>query len=392
MSTLLKLIAGETEIDLNDGSNYELLAGWTPRVARRRRSVLGGRGVYEDVVESIPLRVFGATTAAALAALRALALALEQADRWRNGEDVAAVVLRYQPHDSSLSDPLQVAVLGLPDGAEDLLALPQTFNRDLQVYEINPVYVELVRRGTWLSSATSKTVAATSNPAILTADMGAALTVPGPTKVTLTGIDASTPLIGDAYVLFTDISPQSTYGRNLALYLAAEMGSSEFGSVDDSANNAAGDDVMRIDAAANQSGSLTLSEVAAEVKEISIFIAVRNNSGAVWKVRARSTGYSTTVGRWYVIDADASQPRPMYIGTLISAYPSHYNVVIDVETEAGSGTLDINYAVVFPHGDASQIVAIIGDTYNDEAYERVMQIDHRALTHDTPLLYVEAAE
>jgi len=283
-----------------------------------------------------------------------------------------------------------VQVVPTPDVPEPTLELPTTMHRELETGQFGPIYVHLLRRGLWLGSSNSKTVTAADNPVILSKDMGTALSVPSPTKVTLDDIDASTELIQDGYILFTDVPVNSTYGKNFELYDAADMSSSEFSSTADTTYKAIGNNVMRINAASNQTGTLTIANVLAEVKRLSVFVAARNNSSSTpWKIRVRSTGFSEVTGRYYWIDGSSTQPRIIYIGTLISSWPSFADLKIDVETAESSGTLDINYAVVFPHGQNSEIIGIFGDDYNSEAYARLLQIDHRSLTDESPLLYVE---
>ena len=385
-ATVLQLSIGTDELDLNDGVTWALMSGWIPQVARRRRSVLGGRSPYEDVGEMIPLAVLAGSAESALTAIQELSKYLDHAARWAAGGEDDPVVLSYLPANSSLSSALQALVVDVP---APMMELPTGMHRELETGEFGPIYVHLLRRGLWLGASSSESVTKANNPAILTKDTGAALDVPGPTYVELTDVDGSTALIEDGYILFTDVAPVSTYGRNFQIYDASDMTSSEFGEEVDTTHKAIGDNVERIDAASNQTGSLTISNVLAEVKRLSVFVAVRNNNASAWKIRVRSTGFSEVTGRWYWIDTSSTQPRIMYIGTLISSWPSYAHLVIDVETAESTGTLDINYAVVFPHGQNSQIIGILGDDYNDEAYARVLKINHGSLTDEGPLLYVE---
>jgi hypothetical protein len=171
-------------LDLN-GANIQLLPGWRPRVAKRRRGVLGGKR-HEDVVESIPLRVFGASAADCVQFLELLAAAMDQARNWKDGAAVDAVILNYAIDGTTLANPLQTAVLGTPADAADILSLPVTFNQNLQVFEVNPVTLPVERRGEWLGDEESEvSSSAAENPVVNVAAFTGALTAPGPVDVSI---------------------------------------------------------------------------------------------------------------------------------------------------------------------------------------------------------------
>lgn len=147
MATILKLdgvnAVGGGELNLNGANtgmaSVELLPGWRPRVAKRRRGQMGNQALFDDVLEMIPLRVFGASELECLATLSALAAAMDQAVVWREGAAISAVSLKYAIHNTALANPLEAAVLGSSLEAADILSLPVTFNQFLQVFEVNPV-------------------------------------------------------------------------------------------------------------------------------------------------------------------------------------------------------------------------------------------------------------
>lgn len=390
MSTTLYISNGTDTIDLNDGVNYGLLSGWIPRVAKRRASLAAGVSSHLDIAETIPIRVFGATAAAALDALADLAAACDNIQRWRAGDNVDPWVLYYAPNGSSLSQPLSALLVDAAP-AGDLIGLAANFNETIRAYEINPVTLTLTRRGLWLTEETTKTAAAANNPAVLTVDFVDALPIAGPTKVVLTDIEADTELIGSGYLLFTDISPQSANGYNFKLYDAGDMTGANFASTADTTNKAFDGNVMRIDASSNTTGTLTISEVNAGVNRLYIFAAVRNNNATAWRIRARSVGYSENTGQWFDIDTSSTSPRWLAIGMVGALTPNHVDILIDVATDGSTGTLDIAGIVILPDGANSRIIEIIGADYDDNSYERAIAVDPRALTHDDPLFGVETA-
>lgn len=153
---ILRLTDGTTTLDLMDITNYGVpYNAWTPKVARRRRSQMGGNGPYENVIEEIPLHVRGASAAAALANLAALAEMLDQAERWSLGEDVAAVWLQYQPTNST-GDVVQAVVVG-DAGDLPLVGLSPRVN-DAANYEIEGITLYLERRGLWLAQSSANLV------------------------------------------------------------------------------------------------------------------------------------------------------------------------------------------------------------------------------------------
>lgn len=388
MATILRLTNGAETIDLNDGEYYGLIEGWVPRVARRRSSELGGRSVFEDVQETIPIRISGSTEAEALAKLARIASALDRVAQFAQGNEIAPWVIEYQPEGSTLSAPVQALIVDTAAAGQDLIQLPVTFNKYIRAYEINPVYVPLTRRGLWLGEIQAAKDNGAENPSVITVDLIESLPVPGPTQIKLTAIEASTPLIDDAYILFTDIPPESAAGFNFAVYDYADMSSTEFAAEADT-DDAIGGFVMQIDAATDQTGTITVS-VGAERKQLYIFVAVRNNHATTtWKMRAVSGGYQALATRWHTIDASTTNPRIVALGLLSSNIASHSTIDLEFVTAGSVGTLDIGHVVVFPRAPNSQVIAIIGGDYSSAAYTRLINIDHQSLTALDPLLGIE---
>ncbi len=385
----LKLVATNKTIDLLDRANYALVR-WAPAVSARDRSLLGNYSPYLNVTEVITVNVFGESVTEALQALDDINTVLEQAEAWSLGDAVEPVVMQVAVEGSSLLAPLEAVVLGRP-GDELPMMLQPTFNQDLLIYEIANVEVRLVRRGLWLGEEVETTLPSTyTNPAVMTADMGEILNRLSPTTVRVTGFGSATPMIGGGFLLVGGVQPSSAHGDNIAIYPAASMTSTEFSVVDDAAHNAHGDDVMRIDAASNQTGTITIAGVYAEVSRISVFAAVRNNSATTtWRVRAKSTGYVTAADGWQTIDASSTDPRVIYVGTPANQSGTHINVVLEFAATGASGTLDVNYVVVLGHNASTGYIAIQGGDYSNESFPRALVVANRAMTHRTPLLYIE---
>ena len=388
---ILRLTNGETTLNLVDNQSFSLVeGGWSPAVASRRISQLRGYGPYNPVVETLSLWVYGDTVAETIRNFTQLVTLLDQADAWSLGDRVAPVLFQVQIQGSSLEEPLSAIILGRASDDAPFVVNPPTFNDTLTVFQIGPISIQFLRSGLWYGEEIEGEAAGQVTPSIFTVDLDEEEQVLSPTRIDLNGFAASAPMLGNGIIALTGVSRFATYGVNLGIYAAENMTSSEFTPVDDSANLAHGDDVMRIDAATNQTGTLTVSNVYADVARLSVFAAVRNNSGTSWRIRPKSTGFVTTVDRWQDLEP-TTQPQIVHVGMLANQVGAHVNISIEVETEGSTGTLDVNYIAIFPHDASSQHVAILAANYSAAAYERDLVIDHRVLTNLMPNIWIETA-
>jgi len=168
----LKITDGTTNIDFT-GSYYKILTagGWAPRRAGRRQSQLAGMSPYEDVLETMYIRIVGTSVAACLGALEDLSELLDQAERWGRGENVTPVEIQYKPLGSASASAVTANIIGPPEGG-DFLTLPSDFDAiDDRNYALgthaNPIILQFVRRGLWLGDTETDTSGASSgNPEI----------------------------------------------------------------------------------------------------------------------------------------------------------------------------------------------------------------------------------
>ena len=206
MSALvLKLTDGTTTLDLNDITNYAIPDQvWVPKVATRRISQLGGRSLYNDVTENIPLHVRGATPAAALANLQAVSELLDQAELWFNGGLVDPVVLQYKPINSSLTNPVEAIVLG-PGSSNSMLRLSPQVN-SAGNYEIQGITVAIKRRGLWLGDTDTQTSSTATMPAVQSVTMSNNTAVSTPTKVKATVSGTGLGVSGKCILFMSSLS------------------------------------------------------------------------------------------------------------------------------------------------------------------------------------------
>lgn len=388
--SVLKIVGTDATIDFM-GDNFHLVE-WAPAVARRRQTYAGGYSAYEDVTERIRFNVEASSESELRRLLIDIMLVLDQADGWSVGDDVAPVVIQTKINGSGEEEPLQALVLGRGGQSDRLLNLPVNFNDRLMLYEVEGAEIAFSRTGLWLGAERSADSEPDTMPSIMTVDMGEATYSLSPTRVAFNGFDASTQLIGDGFLLLTGAPVYSTFGRNFGLYGFTSMESDEFDAVSDAAHLAYAGSVMRIDAATDQNGTISISNVDAAVSKLQIFVAVRNNSATTaWEVRALSTGYVTNQTGWTTIGNDHQNPVIRHVGTLANQTGVHTNIVLEFRTAAGSGTLDVNYVVVFPLDPNARHLILEGDDYSDAAFARNLVVDPRPLTHNAPVVYIETA-
>lgn len=388
---ILRLTNGEVTLDLVDNIKFSLVeGGWSPSVASRRISQLHGYGPYNPVTETLSLMVYGETAGETIRNFTQLVTLLDQADAWALGDRVAPVLFQVQIQGSSLPEPLSAIILGRTSDEAPFVINPPTFNDTLTVFQIGPISIQFLRSGLWYGEEIDGEAAGQVTPSIFTVDLTEDEQVLSPTRIELNGFAPAAPMLGNGIIALTGASRFATYGVNLGIYAAENMTSTEFTTVDDSAHLAHGDDVMRIDAATHQDGSLMVANVYADVARLSVFAAIRNNSPTAWRVRAKSTGFVTTVDRWQDLEP-TTQPQIVHVGTLANQVGAHVNINIEVETDSSTGTLDVNYIAVFPHDASSQHVAILAANYSSAAYERDLVIDHRVLTNLIPNIWIETA-
>lgn len=397
---VLELTNGSKTIDFVDGVNYTLKSsGWGPAISARDRGILGGRGYYVDVPESIEIGIFGQN--GFNEAIRDITTLLDQVDAWSQGEEVDPIILKIQIQSSELSEPLQAIVAGKANDSP-FMTSPSSFSDMIMSYEIDGAVITFRRRGQLLSPSETETAyygvpfqdpSYETNPAVLTINSGLEeLDIPSPTKVSFTNFIANVPMLGAGFLMLTGFSPSSAYGTNFGVFEYDEMTSSEFATVAETAKFATGGNVKRIDAATNQTGSIEIT-VNAEVVGLTVFVKLRNNhASSTWRARARSTGFANINGRWKTIDASTLNPRAEVFGLLNAVSAFHEKIHIDFETDYSVGTLDVNVIAILPQDGNTHYIAVKEDDYTNDSFARNIVIDHRALTHKRPLAFIETYE
>jgi len=366
-------------LNLN-GANIELLPGWRPRVAKRRRGLLGGQ-LYEDVVESIPLRVYGASPADCVQFLELMVAAMDQARTWKDGAAVGAVNLNYAINGTALSNPLRAAVLGTPADAADILSLPVTFNQNLQVFEVNPVTLPLERRGQWLGDeeTVSRATSTSYSPGVITpsSNFTDTLVLPSPYKLTINYDDLAGSPADTNIMLLTARSS----GRLLLIEGEDETGGEpNFASATDS--DASGGDVGRYTPNDTDDNRLFWStSLDSDVRAVFVIFHLKNRSSTIsYDLKAKARGRFSPVQQ---IGTDDNDPQLIAFGPLISPYGAITQIELSI-TASGTGSasesLDIDtIGVVAVEGTSNVLAAFeVGNATSDPV------INHELLTLPRP--------
>jgi len=379
---LLTITDGTTSCVIGDGSggsvSYQLdaLAGaWRPGIAGFSQSQLGGRGPYDDVLETMTLDVTGATAAAATNNLQTLERLIGQAERWSRGENVAVVLIKFAPQGSTVATtaaPYQAVVMGYAPGANAactsgarLLMMPAAAG---STFIIPGVVLTFQRRGAWLlSTAITGTSASVANPGPYPLGMTTHPNV-SPAKIKISGFTAATSIDttdGKPIVLLA--------GKQTDLQFSeAEVGVSglPYISSPDTVGVARGGAVLRYTPSATTetlSGEIAFSLITASARRFAFFAAIRNNGATTYRLRlgalilARTTGAVNEIvayTRPVVIDAAHTRPRFYPLG-VVSLPAQLRSVQLAITASAASSTLDIDYIVALavdnPYARAIQL-------------------------------------
>jgi hypothetical protein len=356
-------------------------------VAALRRSTLGGRGPYNDVVEQWDLNIRGADAVTAMSNVETLARLLDNAERfWRLGQNISPVRLRFAPQGSTLfstANPAECLVLGRAPGDEIAgVSLPSRFNDVGMIFEVLQARLKFVRGGLWLNpTAETASSSAAANPTVQSATLTSTLTVSAPTKLAIAW--SGTPTFVGAP---SPIVLWASAANRIVIY-EAESGSlfTNVTSVADAANNARGGSVARytpINTSLNGVVGITLSGLDTNTRRVAYYAAVRNNSATTtWLMQVVSTGAETDKRTPIVpIDTSTTNPRIVFLGTLAYA-TTPTGIELDVQASAASGTLDVDYIVALAVDDERS--GALALTWADDQ-PTTYTIDPRPLTATVP--------
>jgi len=402
----LKITDGTTNIDFT-GSNFKVLTagGWAPRRAGRRQSQLAGMSPYEDVLETMYIRIVGSSVANCLALLEDLSELLDQAERWGKGENVTAVEIQYKPTGSALASAVTANIVGPPEGG-DFLTLPSDFDAvDDRNYALgthaNPIILQFVRRGLWLGTTEAESSSAGVTPDVLdTTTFTNNRAIHCPTDIRWYINRASGTVKYDAWMVLTNEGNKVHKNEGEAFTTSATgTGSPTFTGGTSNSIAAASDTYVARMTFQNIDNVGTATESATGILD--------SNSGtwAWWICADNNTGFDVTVqmgtysdgGATYgqlstakklIIPATDTVPKIYYLG-ITSSQPPLYSFQFTVEiSQDATGlpkSIDFDYVIGLALDDNAHIlkaINVFGD--NTDTY---LHADHRLDGYITPIVY-----
>lgn len=381
--------------NLIDNIAFGLASGWAPQIPPLRSSTLAGTGPYEDVIEEIPLHVMGSTPALALANLTTLTRLLDQATRWRRGENVNPVRLRCQPNPCVFGTPQESLLVNRVDDRA-VPFLPPVWDMTRGKWILQNISIRFRRRGQWLAATeTAAAGTAQTNPDIMTsAAFPAAATHESPLSLTIGPLAiASSNFLGDGYLLIADDA-----NKLLVSTLTAGAGMT---TIDESANKqyGAGAVVVRYTAtntAERQIGYKLVSNATfIGARRYALFAAVRNNSATVdFHLRgevttdsalAEASVYTPSV----TAVANYTLPQIIFLGEVATvADLDAVSLRATASSAVGSPTLDVNYiaAIALPD-EMSRVISYTAIAFDGAGTSLNAIVSNDPLAERQPSMY-----
>ncbi|HEU5013949.1 MAG TPA: hypothetical protein VFT66_15620 [Roseiflexaceae bacterium] len=350
--TTLQLTDGTTTLDLVDGTNYQLqTGGWAPYVARRRRALVGGLGVYTDADEAITIDVYGATGAALHSNLAALSQMLDAADAWQDGSG-APVLLRCLPQGSTAAV-WEAVVIGAPD-ADTVLTLPATYNDVLMAYTVAGVQLT-IRHRPWLAPAETSTSSPGINSNVITLAFSTSAALPSPLGISMDGIFGSGTAGRATSTIVTSLLAVTGSVNQIAVMNAKDgVSSAPFTTVVDTSRASRSGTVARYTPPDTLFHALTVMPPSGfrtnSNRVVSVYATVRANT-LTPQFQLRASGYdqnavsafSDKVTLDAVLVPKVLTPQMAYLGTFtLSAGLDTFQIEVACDTISSGLTLDID--------------------------------------------------
>lgn len=417
----LVLTDGTTTVTFSDGvggaTSYPLAGRnvWAPNIASLRRDALAGRAPYGDVIEELTINIIGATAAAAMSNLATLARLLDQAERWRRGDNVAAVALKYVPQGStvhSTSTPLQAIVLGRAVGDEtNTVGLSPEFNDVGLIFWIRDVRMRFIRRSQWLGASESASSSAAGSSARHHVAFGSSHPEFSPLKIVLNDLTPGAALAMKDSFIFVARNKAGTSdvtGSYIQSLAAETMTATGWTAVASAGNNPLGTNVLRYTPTGTTfvaSGALTLTSPMTLSKRIYVYATLRNNHATrTFQVYGEFTslgGTKTLITPTTFIssgDDGTTQPRAVCLGSISipvdevalpnATYPT-FKLYAAVSSTTGSPTLDFDNLVFLGADDeGGNALTILAFTIPNQTNIDLI-VDPQALTSPRPTVTLD---
>jgi hypothetical protein len=379
---------------LGTPTNYQLVRGeWAPAVPGWRDSPLSGREEYNEVEEEFALNITDTTADGVWSRLDTLVRLLDKADRWRRGENVSAVLIKYAPQGSLISstaDPLQWVIKGRALGDKTSgVKLPVTTNDAGMIFSINDVGVRVLCQGMKkVDTEDSDASTSTTNGDLATINLAGAIGVPSPTRLTITNFcwgKSSGSRFRNSIVMLAELS------TDIVIVNAESLANAGiYTSVADSGRNARNTNVLRCtfalhgETTSNGSGALSLTSA---TDLVAVYANVRNSTTVDYAFRIRvDSEMIPQYTPWNLVAAESSQyPRWFFCG-FVSKKGSITNIYMGADALNGSSSFDTD-TIVLCDARAVKVFGIDGPgdgSLNFVADAYTFDLNHNLLTSPAP--------
>lgn len=367
--TILRLTDGTSTVDLiwhSTANRKYILArdDWAPSVAGRRQSLLGSKGLYNDVLEDITIHVCGDTANDAMVNLELVMRLLDQAEDWRRGDRSTPTRLQYAPTGGTLREAI---ILGRPfDEEANALSLAETFNSNLNAFTLENIHLRFLRTGAWLlPTVDTAASAAGAHPSILSATFATSHPTLSPVDLTLSGFTrVDVPFFQYGYWVIAPAS-RITLGEGETIGWSMSSGLATATVTADAAGKASGGNVRRL--AGNISSYDGVVPVSGSPHRVAVFAAVRvNNSATVATAYAIGNSNGTLVANTTAqnISYNGGLPQLLNLGTLITREDLTSIFARITITTLGANGIDCDYVVAVDMADEQSRILALNDPYS----------------------------
>lgn len=410
----LKLTDGTVTVDFGNttSGNYKLSpGGYTPKVNGLRLAAIGGRGIYEEVEETIRFEISDTTAAGCYSRLNTLAKLLLQANRFARGEAVSPVLIQLSPDNASVSSsgsPLQALVFGSPESNLAGLTLTQRFESAGYQFVLEDVEISIIR-GVWLQGTEAKTVTGNTVGQIASFTFSTDVDYMSPTDFFVSALvnGYSSPLM-----MFVLGSGSNSIQVGAIAATGTPPGDAQYTYVNDAANISRVANVLRMtptDTVERWCQAITYGTFTAG-KRYAVLVSCRNNSS--------TTSFGVRLGVQYksphVLPVVYSEQRTVkpYVGSAAPGYVSlgtfvaplastaDAGLILMVTASAAAGSIDFDTIVLIEIDNASVVqfrnptkfpygVNKLEDTYIENQYLTALTMRVRSYSKATVAEFIQ---
>lgn len=391
MSSILKISDGTTTIDFVADTSGYALTDWSPAVANRRQGMFGGRGAYGDVIETMRVNIHGTSPLTQLGTLRDL---LEQSERWQAGENVAPVLLHYQP--TSTSTELKATIMGA-DGDMPMVRLPGDLPQGPLIQYIDGVELRFRRLGMWLGESVTGTGADLEHPRTHTINLTTSVDIPSPITLKINESAAAERGMPPGYVIMASGATTTQAAGRVLIFEAEELslGALAYTTAADSTNDASGNTLLRYTPQAADTWSTSASESVysstdTTVRTWGVFLNYRSNgTNTDHRIRLKVNARQNT--RELYIPAGTSDPTWAYIDTIRLNGTPLDGVRMQAQSSNTAGTVDFDTIALLALDDeiASRVIRpVFGEEMGTTFIpSEATTIDHKLLSEPSATIF-----